>query len=117
MSRWVKFFIAIAVGIAAGLGYGWFVNPVDYVNTTPDTLKIDYKTDYVLMVAEAYQIEGDLSLAARRLALLGNAAPQEIVRQAILFAEVHYADSDLALMRALEQALQGYQATLGTAAP
>jgi hypothetical protein len=39
--------------MARGLLYGWMVNPVRYVNTTPDTLRADYQLDYVLMVAEA----------------------------------------------------------------
>jgi hypothetical protein len=116
MSRWVRFFIAILIGIAAGLLYGWVINPVDYFNTSPDSLKIDYRTDYVLMVAETYQAGNDLDLAARRLAVLGDALPQEITRQAILFAErAGYADYDLDLMRALAVALQGY--TPGRIAP
>jgi len=39
MARWIRFFLAIAVGIAGGLFYGWWVNPVEYVNTSPDTLR------------------------------------------------------------------------------
>ena len=48
-SRWILFIFAILVGAGLGLLYGWVINPVDYVDTTPDTLRIDYKTDYVLM--------------------------------------------------------------------
>jgi hypothetical protein len=118
MSRWIAFFLAILVGVAGGLLYGWVLSPVKYVDTTPDSLRIDYKSDYVLMVAEAYQLEADLSLAARRLAQLGASPPVELVRQAVLFGERQaYTDADLALMRRLETDLQGWTPPAETRAP
>jgi hypothetical protein len=106
MSRWIRFLLVMIVGIAGGLLYGWVLNPVKYVDTTPDTLRIDYKTDYVLMVAETYNADKDLDLAVRRLSLLGE-PPAEITIQAILFAEQNgYTDNDLLLMRTLSGALQ-----------
>ncbi len=118
MSRWIRFILAIVVGAAAGLLYGWVVNPVEYVDTTPDTLRIDYKSDYVLMVAETYSAEGDLALAARRLGLLGNQPPVEIVRETVLFAESQgYADADVSLMRLLLDALQAWVPALETPLP
>ncbi len=118
MTRWIRFFIAILVGVGLGLLYGWVIRPVDYIDTSPDTLGIDYKTDYILMVAEAYQREGDLQLVVRRLALLGDAAPVDMVYEAILFAEkAGYADADLAMMQTLMGALQTYNLTLETPAP
>jgi len=107
MARWIRFLIAILVGAGLGLVYGWLINPVEYVETTPDTLRVDYRTDYVLMVAEAYQSEQDLDLAVRRLALLGDAPPAEINYQAILFAQkAGYTDADLERMQALLSSLQ-----------
>lgn len=118
MARWIRFILAIVVGIAGGLLYGWWLNPVEYVDTTPDTLRVDYRSDYVLMVAEVYSVEGDLAQAARRLGLLGNAPPTEIVREAVLFAESQgYADADVALMQALEAALQTWIPASGTSMP
>jgi hypothetical protein len=118
MSRWIRFLFAILVGIALGLLYGWVVNPVEYVDTTPDTLRIDYKTDYVLMVAEAHHGVEDLGLAIRRLALLGDVSPEELVRQAISFAEkAGYSDDDINLMRALAEDLQVYNPLLETISP
>jgi len=107
MTRWIRFFIAVLVGVALGLLYGWVINPVEFTDTSPDTLRIDYKTDYTLMVAEAYSREGDLSLATRRLEELGGTSPAETVLQAIVFGEKYrYTDADLTLMRALLAALQ-----------
>lgn len=79
----VRFLIALALGAAAGLAYGWLIEPVEYVDTTPTSLRADYRTDYVLMVAEAYQGDGDLALAAVRLAALGPMPPEQRVVQAI----------------------------------
>ncbi|MEW5870414.1 MAG: hypothetical protein AB1894_14155 [Chloroflexota bacterium] len=118
MSRWIRFLIAILVGIGLGLLYGWVISPVEYVNTTPDTLRIDFKTDYVLMVAEAYQSDGNLPLAVRRLALLGEAPPNDLAYQAIIFAQkIGYADDDLTLMQNLLNALQTYPIDQGTPQP
>ncbi len=70
--RFVVFLLAIFIGLLAGIYYGWVANPVRYVDTSPDALRYDYKADYVLMVAEIYQQEDNISLAAHRLALLGD---------------------------------------------
>jgi len=51
------------VGIAAGIFLGWEIIPVRDVNSEPQTLRIDFKTDFVLMVSELYYQDGDLTLA------------------------------------------------------
>jgi hypothetical protein len=118
MTRWILFILAILIGIGLGLVYGWLVNPVDYVNTVPETLRIDYRTDYVLMASEAYQGDNDPELATRRLALLGDTPAKDIVYQAILFAQNHqYTDDDLSMMQQLLGALQAFELSMGTQAP
>ena len=67
--------------------YGWVANPVRYVDTTPDSLRSDYKADYTLMVAEVYQQEQNIGLAARRLGLLGDESPVISVRAALIMSE------------------------------
>ncbi len=100
--RFVFFGLAILAGFAAGLGYGWGINPVQYSSTSPDSLRVDYQTDLVLMIAELYQAEGDLALALARLDFLGEAPPVETVNRAIDYGETHgYALADLARMRNL----------------
>jgi hypothetical protein len=109
MRRWFFFLLAIAIGAAGGMYYGWVLNPVTYVDTAPDALRIDYKTDYILMVAEAYRVENSLGLAVRRLALLGSDAPLDMLNQAITFAtQIGYNTADLALMQTLAQDLQSW---------
>lgn len=105
-ARWLAFFVAIAVGMGIGLYYGWAVSPVSYVDTAPNTLRADYKADFVLMVAEAYQADGDLEAARRELALVGSNAPA-VVEEAIAFGASHgYASQDLFVLRELLNALQ-----------
>jgi hypothetical protein len=107
MARWIRFLIAILVGLALGLAYGWLISPVRYIDTSPNTLRIDYKTDYVLMVAEVFQNENNLDMAFRRLALLGADKPEELVAQAIQFAQkAGYTDADVTRMQTLMSALQ-----------
>ena len=118
MARWFAFFIAIGLGLAAGLYYGWAINPVEYVDTTPDTLRSDFRTDYVLMVAEIYQAEQDLEFAARQLAVLGAEPPSEIVRRTLAFAvEFGYGESDLAALEGLRADLQTWNPPAENLAP
>jgi hypothetical protein len=105
-SRWVRFILVILVGIAAGLYYAWVINPVKYVDAPPDTLRIDFKSDYALMVAEAYSQGHDLAMAQQRLGLFST-SPVDLVNQAIVFGQGHgYAEQDLSEMRVLLEALQ-----------
>ena len=110
MPRWFPILIAIILGIALGLVYGWMINPVQYTDITPDALRSDYQTDYVLMVAEAFQAEQDPALAAQRLAILGSEPPALIAGEAYDFArQTVYPADDLALLQELAVALQAWQ--------
>jgi len=118
MSRWIYFILAILVGAVGGLLYGWVVSPVEFVDTTPDTLRIDYKSDYVLMTAEAFSVDKDISLAVSRLTWLESRQPLDTVREAILFAERQgYTDADVALMRSLADVLEAISPVGQGAAP
>jgi hypothetical protein len=100
--RFVFFALAILAGFAAGLGYGWVINPVQYTSTSPDTLRSDYQVDFVLMTAELYLAEDDLPMALARLAFLSDTPPLTLMDEAIDFAQKRqYAPADLLLMRKL----------------
>ncbi len=110
MGRWIRFLIAVAIGAAAAMFYGWKINPVRYSDTSLDALRIDFKIDYVLMVAEAYRAEGDIDLAARRLALISTDKPLKTVTNIIQAAKdsKDFLPTDLEMMQNLEEALQGW---------
>lgn len=117
-SRWLGFLIAILLGLAAGLLIGWGLIPRPYANTAPPDLRADYQTDYVLMVAEIYQDDGDLSAARQQLGALGDASPLRLVQQAIVNAQsLGYASSDIQALARLAQDLQPPQSPAATVQP
>jgi len=62
----------LVIGIVLGLLYAWIVSPIEYVDTTPNTLRADYQDHYRLTIAIAFQSTGDLARAQARLNLLGD---------------------------------------------
>ena len=113
MGRWIRFGIVVLVGFGLGLAYGWIVSPVQYVDTAPDSLREDFKTDYVLMVSEAFSADENLALAVRRLALLGGDAPDVLVARAVQAGEeLGYNAADLGLMQDLRKALRTWNPSL-----
>lgn len=60
----------LVIGIALGLVYSWVVRPVQYTNTSPSSLRADYKDQYRAIIAAAYLANGDLLRARERLKLL-----------------------------------------------
>jgi len=118
--RWILAIIVMILGLALGLGYGWVVDPVKFSDTTPASLRSDYRTDYVLMVAETYHARHDSEFARRQLALLGSRSPAEICGQAVEEARrAGYSPNDLDLLEELLRALQPYvpTPTAGESAP
>ncbi|HJR79307.1 MAG TPA: hypothetical protein VJ821_04485 [Anaerolineales bacterium] len=113
MSRLLRFVVSLLLGIGLGLAYGWIIDPVDFFDLTPDTLRADYKSDYVLMVAEAYSVEQDPGPAARRLAIFGTQSPSAIAASGLDYARANgFADSDIALMQELVTAMQAWSGVL-----
>ena len=111
MPRWLIPLLAAIVGAAAGVLYGWVINPVKFVDTTPASLRADYRTDYVLMVAEAYHADHNVELASRRLAIFGSESPAELSLLAVQTGEgLGYSQDDLSLLQELTRALQASQA-------
>ncbi len=109
LSRILFILITLILGIGAGLAYGWIIDPIEFFDLTPDTLRADYKTDYVLMTAEAYRIEQDPGTAARRLAIFGAQSPSAIATEALDYARTNgFSDSDIALIQELVTAMQAW---------
>jgi hypothetical protein len=105
--RVTRFLIGLVFGLALGLLYAWRIQPVAYYDTAPDSLRQDYRVDYILMTAQSYQTDEDLRLALLRLAALGPRSPSDIVGEAIAFAEAkEFAAADLDSLRRLADNLQ-----------
>jgi hypothetical protein len=102
----IGFILAIALGLAAGLFYGWLVNPGQVRNTTLSSLRSDYQADYVLMVAEAYPLQEDTAEAIILLQQLDKKDPVVVVQKALITAQqLGYSQIDLQSMADLEKRL------------
>ena len=109
-SNWIKIVVAVIIGIAIGLTYGWVINPIVYTDVTPDALSVDYRADYVLMVAEAYQNEQNPETAARRIAMIGSETPAQIVSSTLDYAtKNNFSQNEILLLQGLLTAMQTYQ--------
>lgn len=101
------------VGVAAGLSYGLFLSPVEYVDTTPASLRIDFRTDYVLMVAERFHADRDPAGALRRISILATGSPSAMCAEALSFARAaSYSARDLELLDELNRAMQALSPAL-----
>jgi hypothetical protein len=109
MPRWLKFLTALLLGLSAGLIYGWLISPVEFVDTTPDFLSQDYRTDFVLMNAEVFASTMDAEPAVRALALLSSQSPFDTATQAVDYARTAgYSAADIALIQKLATTLQAW---------
>lgn len=107
--RLIGFFLAIALGLAAALVYGWMIQPAQPANTTLDSMRPDYQADYVLMVAESYPQQADLPFAIEMLRQLNQNDPVQAVDQALLTAQqLGYSDADMHLLAGLELRVRQY---------
>jgi len=109
-SKWITILVTALVGIALGLAYGWVIAPVQYTDVPPNILREDYRADYVLMVAEAYQNEQSPEIAARRLAIFGSETPAQIVTLTLDYAtNNNFTQNEIMLLQGLLTAMQTYQ--------
>ncbi len=110
MPRWLYSIIAIILGIGLGLLYGWEINPVQFVDTTPASMRADYRADYVLMIAEAFHGDQNTELAIHRLGSLGSDLPANIAAQALQTGKsLGYSTQDISMLEELIRSLQAYQ--------
>ena len=73
----------ILIGFLAGLAVAWIVQPVEYTDTSPASLRPAYKDLYRVLIATAYAANGDLVRAKARLERLGDEYPlQALTEQA-----------------------------------
>jgi hypothetical protein len=116
--RSLWFLLSIALGVGAGLVYGWAIHPIQSRNASLPYLSADYKADYVLMVAEVYSSEQDPGLAVHRLTLLNDAPAVRTVQEAIISAgQLNYSAADVELLVRLAQGLSQKPAAVRTPAP
>ncbi len=111
--RFIGFAACIILGLAAGLIYGWMIHPARFSGTSLDTLRSDYKADYILMVAEVYGADGNTAAALEYLTELdAKANPGRLVQEAILTGQqLGYPRDDIERLARLFQAIETWQPT------
>jgi hypothetical protein len=94
------------MGLASGLVYGWLLDPVKYVDTQPNSLRIDYQTDIVLMVASIYSRELDTEAAIERLSLLKKEDIGNLLADSLAYAEkMNFSRYDIDNIELLNEAI------------
>ncbi|HPR35740.1 MAG TPA: hypothetical protein PKY64_08715 [Anaerolineaceae bacterium] len=101
--RFFFFFLAILIGAGAGLAFGWTMMPPAAPTDAPlASLRTDFKTDLVLMVAEEFQTEPDSMQALTQLDRLDESDPITLLGNSIQYAQgIGYPEEDLTLMQNL----------------
>ncbi len=108
MGRRVVFFLMILLGLGAGLAYGWMIKPATQSDNPFSALRQDFKSDYVLMVAEIYNKDGDLKLAIQRLDQVEGSGAIQTASNALVYARsAGYSIDDLELISSMIQDMQG----------
>jgi hypothetical protein len=106
-TRVLLFILMIALGVGAGLAYGWLLKPAAAPQEADlSRLRADFKTDLVLMVAEQFAETQEPLLALDELAKVEPKDPYVLLVNAINYAQgVGYQSEDLAKMQALIKAI------------
>lgn len=97
----------LVLGVAAGLVYGWIIDPVEYKDTGLDTLRIDYQTDVVLMVANVYAQDHNSQAAIDRLLSLGPPDIRKSIDDSLNYAtEMHFFTQDISNIIQLKKVVE-----------
>ena len=112
--RWVTWAgTGVVAGLLLGFATGWWWWPVQYTNTAPNVLRQDYSDEYIVMVASAYEVEGDLEQAQERLRVLDAEDPAApVVELAERLVEAGGDPSDITRLARLVGALGATTSTL-----
>lgn len=67
----------LAIGLAMGLLIAWVISPVEYTDTSPASMREEFKDQYRSAIASAFNSTGNLERARARLSLVGDASPEQ----------------------------------------
>lgn len=97
----------LILGSAIGVLLAWSMPQAEPVNTSPASLRADFRDDYRFMIASAYSLTGDLGRARARLATLADADPvRALGEQAQRMLAQNSSMERVSILANLSQALQ-----------
>jgi hypothetical protein len=76
--KWLVAGVALLLGIALGVFYGWVINPVEWTDGTPENLRVDLREEYLRMAITSYSVNQDAELARQRYDALGATAAETL---------------------------------------
>ena len=71
----------LILGISIGILIAWVMAPLQYVDTLPSSLRVDYKDSYRYLIASAFAANNDPLRAQSRLALLNDTEPLNAIEE------------------------------------
>lgn len=71
-SLFVQILGGLAIGLALGLLIAWVIAPVQYTDTSPSSMRTEFKDQYRVSIAMAFNATGNLERAQARLSLVGD---------------------------------------------
>jgi len=77
MKRLGVFLGGVVLGVGLAFLIGWVLFPIMRNDETPASMRRDYRDEYIRLTALAYQTDGDLALAEKRLRSLEAASPTQ----------------------------------------
>ncbi len=117
----------LLIGLALGVAYAWLVSPVEYTDTSPASLRADFKDEYRYLIAASHRVHGNLERTLARLSLLDDPEPVAALgEQAQRLLAANAPSSSVRALADLAEALQATtspvavassQATGGLASP
>ena len=75
----VKILAAGLAGYLLGLMWAWVIQPVQWVNATPEVLRPDLKEDYLRMSIDSFFVNRNQDLAVQHFRALGKKGPEILV--------------------------------------
>jgi hypothetical protein len=67
--------LLFVLGVGIGLMWGWVIQPVEWVDASPSSLRSDFQEDYLRMAIDSFRVNRNPNLAVQRWQNLGSAAP------------------------------------------
>lgn len=73
------FLIGLILGLAGALYYAWIAEPVTFTEASPARLRDSYMNEYILLISQSYEADGNWELAQERLGALGESDPGQVI--------------------------------------
>ena len=71
--------IGFILGVAGALYYAWIAEPVVFIEASPARLSDRHKGNYILLISQSYEADGDWERAQERLAALNDPEVEDTV--------------------------------------